>query len=262
MRLTVLGKSPSWQDAGGACSGYLVEAEGTFVLLDCGNGVLAKLRQRIDYLDLSAVIISHVHADHVLDLAPLSYALRYSPRQQPVEVEGYPAVSDPVRPELRLPPGGIARIRRLVGSWGDEDLVEGALETSEYLAGEQINVGPLRIDPTPVPHYTETYALTVSHGDASFTFSADCAPSGALVEAARGSALLIAEATVPHPERKRPRGHMTPGEAGKIAAEAGVERLVLTHISDEFDPERAVAAARAAYDGQVEVASEGLTVDL
>jgi ribonuclease BN (tRNA processing enzyme) len=82
MRLTVLGKSPSWQDAGGACSGYLLEEDGTFILLDCGNGVFGKLREHIDYVDVDAVVISHLHADHFLDLVPYSYALTYAPRKR------------------------------------------------------------------------------------------------------------------------------------------------------------------------------------
>ncbi len=86
MRITVLGKSPSWQDAGGACSGYLVEEDGFSLLLDCGNGVFSKLRHYRDYVDLDAVLITHLHADHFLDLIPYSYALAYAPRQQPVAV--------------------------------------------------------------------------------------------------------------------------------------------------------------------------------
>ena len=88
MRITVLGKSPSWEDAGGACSGYLVSDGETALLLDCGNGVFAKLRQQIDYVDVDAILISHLHADHILDLVPYAYALTYAPRQQPVPVGG------------------------------------------------------------------------------------------------------------------------------------------------------------------------------
>jgi len=80
MRLTVLGKSPSWQDADGACSGYLIEEDGTTILLDCGNGVFSKLRRYCDYINVDAVLISHLHADHFLDLVPFSYALTYAPR--------------------------------------------------------------------------------------------------------------------------------------------------------------------------------------
>ena len=79
MRLTVLGKSPSWQDAGGACSGYLIEEDEFALVLDCGNGVFSKLRHYRDYVDVDAVLISHLHADHFLDLVPFSYALVYAP---------------------------------------------------------------------------------------------------------------------------------------------------------------------------------------
>ena len=113
MRLTVLGKSPSWQDAGGACSGYLVQDGDTRVLVDCGNGVFGKLRQRIDYVDVDAVVISHLHADHFLDLVPYSYALTYAPRQQPVPVPTGPAPTIPrgrparaARRARHVPPGG------------------------------------------------------------------------------------------------------------------------------------------------------------
>ena len=100
MRLTVLGKSPSWQDAGGACSGYLIEEDGSAVLLDCGNGVFSKLRRYRDYTAIDAVLISHLHADHFLDLVPFSYALTYAPRQQPVAVDRWPGTDHPARPKL------------------------------------------------------------------------------------------------------------------------------------------------------------------
>ena len=103
MRITVLGKSPAWQDADGACSGYLVEGGGQTVLLDCGPGVFAKLRRYVDYVDVDAVVISHLHADHILDLVPFASGLRYAPRQQPVPVGG-PAPT-PARPRLIAPPG-------------------------------------------------------------------------------------------------------------------------------------------------------------
>ncbi len=95
MRLTVLGKSPSWQDADGACSGYLLEEDGSTVLLDCGNGVFSKLRRYRDYTKVDAVVISHLHADHFLDLVPFSYALTYAPRQQPMPVDRWPGTDRP-----------------------------------------------------------------------------------------------------------------------------------------------------------------------
>src|SRR5207248_6725696 len=95
MRLTVLGKSPSWQDAGGACSGYFIEEDGTAVVVDCGNGVFSKLRRFRDYTAVDGVVISHLHADHFLDLVPFAYALTYAPRQQPVPVDRWPGTDAP-----------------------------------------------------------------------------------------------------------------------------------------------------------------------
>src|SRR6478609_3192777 len=105
MRLTVLGKSPSWQDADGACSGYLLEDGETCVLVDCGNGVFSKLRRYRDYGAVDAVVISHLHADHFLDLVPFSYALTYAPRQQPVAVHRWPGTDSPAHPRLHAPTG-------------------------------------------------------------------------------------------------------------------------------------------------------------
>ena len=127
-----MGKSPSWQDAGGACSGYLVEEDGTTVLIDCGNGVFSKLRMFIDYVDVDAVVISHLHADHFLDLVPYSYALTYAPRQQPVPVDRWPGTDEPARPELHAPLGARETFRRVVGAWGNEDLIENAFALEEY----------------------------------------------------------------------------------------------------------------------------------
>ena len=109
MRITVLGKSPAWQDAGGACSGYLIEEDGYTLLLDCGNGVFAKLRGHRDYVDVDAVLISHLHADHFLDLVPLQ--LRALVRAAPatgggrrLAGNGHAGAAAPVRADGRRRP--------------------------------------------------------------------------------------------------------------------------------------------------------------
>src|SRR5215210_46968 len=159
MRMTVLGKSPSWQDAGGACSGYLIEESGTSVLVDCGNGVFGKLRERMDYVDVDAVVVSHLHADHFLDLVPFSYALTYAPRQQPVPVDRWPGTDSPARPELHVPPGATATFRRVVGAWGNEDLIENAFDLREYDPGEVLHAGPLTVRFQSVPHFIPAQAI-------------------------------------------------------------------------------------------------------
>ena len=264
MKLTVLGKSPSWQDAGGACSGYLVE-EGDFALvLDCGNGVFSKLRIFCDYVDVDAVAISHLHADHFLDLIPFSYALTYAPRQQPVPVDRWPGTDNPARPRLIAPQGAAETFRRVVGAWGNDDLVENAFELEEYSPGSTVDAGPLELSFLQVPHFTETCAVDIKsrNGGGRITYGADSRPAQELIEAARGTDLLIVEATLPRPERTGVRGHLTPAEAGEHARLAGAKRVVLTHISDELDVDWARAEASATFGSQVEVAREGAVYEL
>jgi ribonuclease BN (tRNA processing enzyme) len=264
MRITVLGKSPSWQDAGGACSGYLIEDGDTRLLLDCGNGVFAKLRQRLGYTELDAILISHLHADHILDVVPYSYALTFAPRQQPVPVGGYPGTDDPARPRLIAPPGATNCFRRLTGSWGSEELVEKAFAVEEYDPASTVEVGPLRIRFKEVPHFTATYAIDLhsTSGSGRFTFSADCRPGEELVEIARDTDLLLVEATLPRPERTGDRGHMTPAEAGDHARRAGAKRVVLTHISDELDADWAREEGSKGFGAPVDLASEGAVYEV
>jgi ribonuclease BN (tRNA processing enzyme) len=256
VHITVLGKSPAWQDAEGACSGYLVEEDGFRLLLDCGNGVFGKLRRVCDYVDVDAVLITHLHADHILDLVPFSYALSYAPRQQPVPVAGWPGTNNPARPALHAPPGATQVFRSLVRCWGQEDLVEKAFSLGEYEPLEPLSVGPLTVRFREVPHFITTFAVELSSHGSRFTFSADCSPNQALVDFAQGTQLLLIEATLPRPERTGIRGHLTPGEAGEHGQRAGAERLILTHYSDEIDADWARAEAMQSYGGPVELASE------
>jgi len=259
MRLTVLGKSPAWQDADGACSGYLLEDAGTRVLIDCGNGVFGKLRRFVDYVDVDAVVVSHMHADHFIDLVPYSYALIHAPRQQPVPVPPWPGTDCPACPRLVLPSGGRKTLRQVVGAWGNEDLVEQAFQMEEYEAGAEIEIGPFTFGFTPMPHFIDSHAISVtsSNGGGRLAYGADSRPAAELVEFARDADLFLCEATLPRPERSGVRGHLTAAEAGEHAQAANAKRLVLTHISDELDADEAGERARSAFAGPVEVAWEG-----
>ncbi|MGH2887483.1 MAG: MBL fold metallo-hydrolase, partial [Solirubrobacteraceae bacterium] len=108
-----------------------------------------------------------------------------------------------------------------------------------------------------VPHYTRTFAIELSAGGGRLTYSADCSPNDGLVSFAGDTDLLLIEATLPRPERTGKRGHLTPAEAGEHGRRAGVHRLVLTHFSDELDPDWARAEAAEAFGGPVELAYEG-----
>jgi ribonuclease BN (tRNA processing enzyme) len=190
-----------------------------------------------------------MHADHFLDLVPYSYALTLAP-------------GNSARPMLYAPPGAAEVVRRVVGSWGREDLVESAFELEEYEPERALEVGPFRISFEEVPHFTSTYAIGVDAGGARIAYGADSGPAPGLVEFARGADLLLMEATIQRPESDGERGHLTPGEAGEHGREAGVKRLVLTHISDELDLEEARELAAQSFGGPVEVASQGAVYEV
>jgi ribonuclease BN (tRNA processing enzyme) len=264
VRITVLGKSPAWQDAGGACSGYLIEEAGTCVLLDCGCGVFGKLRTHRDYISVDAVVISHLHADHIFDLVPFASALTYAPRQQPVPVDRWPGIAEPIRPALYAPHGAKESFALMCQGGGMfPNHVESAFDIHEYGPGDDVRIGPLAITFAAVPHYLPTCAVDVrvaGNGGGPgprFTFGADCAPNDEIVAFAQGTDLIMLEATLPRPERSGIRGHLTPREAGEHAARAGARRLVLTHISDELDALWALDEARDAFGGEVLLAAEG-----
>ena len=254
LHITVLGKSPSWQDAGGACSGYLVEEDGARVLLDCGNGVFAKLRSRCEYTEVDAVVISHLHADHFLDLVPFAYGLLYAPRDPTAGA----------RPAIHAPSGAREVFRRVVGAWGSEDLIERAFDLHEYDPADTLRIGPLRVRFSEVPHFLQTCAVEFTGGETPgrFTFGADTGPAQSLIEFARDTDLLLVEATLTEPEDDGRRGHLTPAEAGEHGRLAGARRLVLTHISDELDADWARREAERTFGGAVEVAVEGAVYEV
>jgi ribonuclease BN (tRNA processing enzyme) len=263
VRITVLGKSPAWQDAGGACSGYLVEAEGVCVLLDCGCGVFGKLRRHREYWEVDAVVVSHLHADHILDLVPYASALTYAPRQQPVPVGGHPGTDTLARPQLIAPAGAGEAFRRVCSGAGMQaEHIERAFALTEYTPQDTFALGPIGVSFRQVPHFLPTHAVEFREGDARMTYSADSSPSEELCDFARDTTLLLIEATLPRPEREGPRGHLTPGEAGDHGRRAGARRLVLTHFSDEMDAEWAREEAEQTFGGPVEVAREGAIFEL
>jgi ribonuclease BN (tRNA processing enzyme) len=179
-------------------------------------------------------------------------------------VAGYPGTDNPARPRLIAPSGARECFRRVVGAWGNEDLIENAFALEEYDEGSTIEVGTLRARFQEVPHFTTTYAIDFSstNGSGRFTYGADCRPGEELVEIAKGTDLLLVEATLPRPERTGVRGHMTPGEAGDHARRAGAAQVVLTHISDEIDSDWAREKGSEAFGAPVEVAHEGAVYEV
>lgn len=235
MKLTVVGSSPAWPNPGGAHSGYLVEDPGR-VLLDCGPGVLPRLREREGWPRLDAIVITHFHLDHWGDLVPWVWGAMYGLGR------------DAPRPELWLLPGGREHLAALGGRLGFPDMFERTFELHEYADGAPFRAGGLTITPVRLPHYTlETYGLRVSNERRTLAYSGDAAPSERLVELARGADVFLCEATLASGDADgQPRGHLSLDEAIAAFQASGAKRLVITHRPEELpvDP-----GLEQAYDG-------------
>ena len=248
MRLTILGSSASYAGPGQACAGYLVEGGGVRVLFDCGNGVIANLARVCDPLTLDAVFLSHEHPDHLCDIYALQSLLRYAP-QGPAE---------PLR--LHLPPGVFDSIGCMLSERGRSELAE-AFVAHDFEPGVTVMVGELAITPVPVEHTDTTFALIAEEGPARLCYTSDARATSAVMNAATGASLLLAEATLPEAYEGR-APHLTASQAGAIARMAGVRTLVLTHLWPTNDRDNALAEATAEFGGPVHVASELAVYDI
>lgn len=223
MKLTVAGCSPAWPNAGGAHSGYVVEGESGRLLLDCGPGVLPRLREGAGWPRLDAIAISHFHLDHWGDLVPWTWGLMFGPasRLEP--------------PELWLPPGGAEQLRTLGGSLGTEEMFERTFPIREYADAVAFETAGFQIEPRRVPHYgLLSFGFRVAGPDAVLAYSADSAPAQALVELARDADLFICEATLGESGEEGVRGHLSLEEAAVAFEASGARRLLVTHRPSEL----------------------------
>lgn len=248
-QLTPIGTSPAWYNPGEPSSGFLLEADGRRVLIDCGSGVISRYLALFGAdMPIDAIVLSHVHADHCFDLIPLKYGIDYG-------------TLGAWRPQLWLPPGARERLTRLVSAW-DEDFgyFTETYDVHEFQAGEPFEVAPFEVSALEVPHYIESTALRFTHGDVSFGYSSDLGPSAQLAPFMQGVDLLLSEAAFSEDGdlQLANRGHITATEAGQIARAAGAHSLLLTHVPEELGFTRAQDAAGAAFgSGPVRVARSG-----
>jgi ribonuclease BN (tRNA processing enzyme) len=248
VELLVLGGQGTWPEAGGACTGYLVRHKGFNLWLDLGTGTMANLRRHLDLLDVDAVVISHRHPDHLLDLFPFFYARLFHP-QRPL---GLP---------LYLPPGTIEHASALLSDQGGAELFE-VFDVRPIEPGATFEIGPFRVATLPMLHPVPTLGMRLEADGRALAYTADTGPSEGVVTLAKGADVLLAEATwLDVPNGASPI-HMSAGQAGEHATRAAARRLVLTHMRwATTDPEGGLDRARSAFDGAVDLAEEGLSVE-
>ena len=242
MKFTVVGCSPAWPNPGSAHSGYLVEDAGT-LLLDCGPGVLGKLRERNGgWPAIDSIVVTHWHLDHWGDLVPWVWGTMFGLGREAG------------KPELWVPPSGISELTGFGTRFGTPTMFHDTFRLREYAGGTPFvtAAGP-EVTATRVPHYLlETYALRVTNSRHTLAYSGDAAPSDQLVEAAAGADLFLCEATLADGALDaEPRGHLSAEEAVAAFRASGAKRLLLTHRPQELG-----------LDPGLELAYEGLELEL
>ena len=220
MRLTVVGCAGSAPGPASPASCYLLEHDGFRLVLDLGNGSFGPLQTHVDPAAVDAVFLSHLHADHCLDVAPFVVWHRYSGR------------SSKVRVPLYAPVGAERRLALAYDAGGD-----GLTDVFDFVpvGPGSFDLGPFLVTLARTAHPIECYAIRLAVDGRSLVYTGDTGPCERVVELARGADVLLAEAAHPPGPGLPPALHLTGREAGEHAAAAGVGRLLLTHIPSWVD---------------------------
>lgn len=247
MQLTVVGCAGSYPNGESAASCYLVEHDGFALVVDLGSGALGPLHRYIDPCAIDAVALSHLHADHFLDMCPLFVVRRYQPGGMcpPLPVYG--------------PADTTERLQAAYGS-EPEPLLREVFDIREY-PSDEFTVGPFTITTARVDHPVPCYAMRISAEGRSLVYSGDTAPCATLVELATDADVALFEASFREGDDNPPGLHLTAREAAEQASAAGVRRLVLTHQVAWHDNTEALTET-VDFPGTVILAQPGLRIDI
>ena len=258
MKLTIIGCTGSFAGPDSPASCYLVSGEDAGgrtwrILLDMGNGALGALQRHIDLHEIDAVLVSHLHPDHCIDLAGLHVAVKWDPR-------GWGADRIP----LWAPPG---THDYLAGTHGLplEPGMSGEFDFHAWVPEEPVRMGPFTVTPFRVAHPTpEPYALRIDYdgpeGISTLAYSGDTDACEGLVRAARGADVFLCEAAYHEGRDDALRGiHLTGRRAGEAARDAGARKLLLTHLPVWNSPTLAVEEAQEVFAGPIGVAEPAYT---
>jgi ribonuclease BN (tRNA processing enzyme) len=248
MRLTVLGASGTWPNPDTATSGYLVQQDGFNLWMDAGTGTLANLQHHIDLAKIDAIVISHEHPDHFVDLYPCFYAWHYGELGRP----GLPVF---------VPLDFTQKLADVV-SIDSQVVMRTAFAFTEVVPGESFDAGPFRIKTEPMAHLgLPALGFRVQSDGHVLAYTGDTGPTHHVEDLARNADLLLAEATWQDRDDLLPF-HLSSRQAAIHAREAGVGELVLTHIWPTLDHDVSKAQAAEEYDGPIDAAVEGAAFEV
>lgn len=253
MLLTVLGCSGSIPGPNAAASGYLLEAEGFRMVVDLGNGTLSQL---CDPFEIDTVLLTHLHPDHCADFGALTVLRRYDPKPPYDPRERRLPVYGPSESHSRL----AALFAPSASELAETDLTD--VFSFHTWDSTTVHIGPFEVRAIPVAHTCEAYGFRISHGGSTLAFTGDTSMTPTLRELADEVDTFLCEASWTDAPDRPPNLHLSGKEAGRLAEGAGVKRLLVTHIPPWSDRDEILAEARAAYRGEIAVATQGQTYEI
>lgn len=241
MKITVLGRYGPYPAAGGNCSGYLLEGSETKVMLDCGNGTFSMLQKFIDFCELDAIVLSHLHMDHIADCFIARYALEAAialgKRKDPLKI--YASVDSQLYPMLEY---------------------KNAVEVFPIDPRLELSLKEFEISFLPTVHSTSCLAIKVKQGDSTLVYSADTEYFEGLINFAKGCDLFLCEANYIAEDLLSDRkNHLASFQSALIAQKAGVERLILTHLHPKNSLSVTLSEAKKEFPA-AELAEEGAII--
>ena len=241
LALCVLGCDGSYPGPGGACSGYLLTCATTVVWLDAGPGTMAALQTHVPLDELDAVVLTHEHADHWSDLEHLDVAFRWY-----LGRSGFPVYAPP----------------DLIAAASDRIPDDGVVDWRPTSPDQPIEIGPMTFTFSRTDHPVQTFAVRVDGRGRSLGYSADTGPRWPLSSLGPGLDLALVEATWLADHERDAAPHLSARQAGATARQAGVGRLVLTHVLPTTPRAAAEEEAEASFGAPVEVAGAGARYEL
>lgn len=234
LAVTVLGCAGTWSSADSGCSSYLFDDGTSKVWVDCGPGAVSALQHHCAIADVDAIVITHEHPDHCMDLPVLRNAMLYG-----LGVERVP---------LYAPRSVLHLMETLLGSRGITPSFEPKMIGDRSGAA----VGDIRLRFSRTDHPVETLAVRADTGEGtpSIAYSSDTGPGWSLQALGQGIDLAIVEGTLLESATGPSTAvHRTAAFTGEDARAAGAKRLVVTHVTPTGDGEAHRAEAAASFGG-------------
>ncbi|MBT2640656.1 MBL fold metallo-hydrolase [Bacillus sp. ISL-41] len=244
MKLTIVGFWGGYPKVNEASTGYLLEHEGFKLMIDFGSGVLARLQNFVQPEELDALVLSHYHPDHIADIGVLQHARL---------IQGFLG-----KKSQQLPIFGHTQDKQEFAKLTYKNITKGIA----YDPAKKLNIGPFTISFLSAIHPVPCYAMRIEAGGKSLVYTADTSFKEDFIPFAQGTDLLLSECNFYGNQDGKGAGHMNSYDNGKLAAEADVKQLVLTHLPHYGEIDQLVSEASTVFNGPVTLAREGLEIIL